>query len=121
MTDLSPQQQTIVGLPLGAICVTACAGSGKTRTATHRLWQMRQLMNDRHGIVALLSFSNVAVDTFRRDYYLLARERSGSSNPSSVEIDTMDGFLTANVIRPHAFRPMGAKRTPYLVQGHEPF
>jgi superfamily I DNA/RNA helicase len=121
MTDLSPQQRTIVGLPLGAICVTACAGSGKTRTATHRLWQMRQLMNDRHGIVALLSFSNVAVDTFRRDYYLLARHRSGSSNSSSVEIDTMDGFLTANVIRPHAYRSMGAKRTPYLVQGHEPF
>ncbi|MHC2253162.1 superfamily I DNA/RNA helicase [Bradyrhizobium embrapense] len=121
MTDLSPEQQTIVALPLGAICVTACAGSGKTRTATHRLWQMRQLLNDRHGIVALLSFSNVAVDTFRRDYYLLARERSGASNSSSVEIDTLDGFLTANVIRPHAYRSMGAKRTPYLVQGHEPF
>lgn len=121
MTDLSPEQQTIVALPLGAICVTACAGSGKTRTATHRLWQMRQLLNDRHGIVALLSFSNVAVDTFRRDYYLLARERSGASTSSSVEIDTLDGFLTANVIRPHAYRSMGAKRTPYLVQGHEPF
>jgi hypothetical protein len=33
----------------------------------------------------------------------------------------MDGFLTANVIRPHAYRSMRAKRTPYLVQGHEPF
>ncbi|WP_316187393.1 MULTISPECIES: ATP-dependent helicase [unclassified Bradyrhizobium] len=121
MTDLSPQQQTIVGLPLSAICVTACAGSGKTRTATHRLWQARQLMSDKHGIAALLSFSNVAVDTFRRDYRLLARERAESSNFSAIEIDTVDGFLTANVIRPHAFRSMRAKRTPYLVQGHEPF
>lgn len=121
MTGLSEQQQTIVGLPLGAICVTACAGSGKTRTATHRLWQMRQLLEDKHGIIALLSFSNVAVDTFRKDYYLLARERLGSGNSSAVEIDTMDGFLTSNVIRPHAHRTMGASRTPYLVQGHEPF
>ena len=121
MTGLSAQQQTIVDLPLEAVCVTACAGSGKTRTATHRLWQMRQLSNDRHGIVALLSFSNVAVDTFRKDYYLLARERGGTSFASAVEIDTVDGFLTANVIRPHAFRSMGTSRTPYLVQGHEPF
>lgn len=112
MMGLSPQQQTIVGLPLGAICVTACAGSGKTRTATHRLWQMRQLCNDRHGITALLSFSNVAVDTFRKDYYQLARERSGSTRSSAIEIDTVDGFLTSNVIRPHAYRSMYAKRTP---------
>jgi hypothetical protein len=82
---------------------------------------MRQLSNDRHGIVALLSFSNVAVDTFRKEYYLLARERGGSSFASAVEIDTVDGFLTTNIIRPHAFRSMGAMRTPYLVQGHEPF
>lgn len=121
MTNLSPEQKAIVELPLGSICVTACAGSGKTRTATHRLWQMRQLSTDRHGIAALLSFSNVAVDTFRKDYYALARERTGSSQSSAVEIDTVDGFLTANVIRPHAFRTMGASRTPYLVQGHEPF
>ncbi|QDF36145.1 ATP-dependent helicase [Bradyrhizobium symbiodeficiens] len=114
-------RETIVGLPLGAVCVTACAGSGKTRTATHRLWEVRQRMKDRHGIVALLSFSNVAVDTFRRDYYVLAREKVGSPNSSSVEIETMDGFLTANIIRPHAYRSMQAKRTPYLVQGHEPF
>jgi superfamily I DNA/RNA helicase len=121
MTGLSPEQEGIVGLPLGPLCVTACAGSGKTRTATHRLWQMRQLLDDKHGIVALLSFSNVAVDTFRKDYYLLARTKSGSSYSSAVEIDTVDGFLTTNVIRPHAHRTMGASRTPYLVQGREPF
>lgn len=121
MTGLSPQQEKIVTLPLGAICVMACAGSGKTRTATHRLWQMRHLSNDRHGIVALLSFSNVAVDTFRKDYYALAQEKLGSTYASAVEIDTVDGFLTTNVIRPHAHRSMKAARTPYLVQGYEPF
>jgi superfamily I DNA/RNA helicase len=121
MTSLSSEQQAIVELPLEPLCVTACAGSGKTRTATHRLWQMRKLLEDRHGIVALLSFSNVAVDTFRQDYYLLGRTRASSSRSSAVEIDTVDGFLTTNVIRPHAHRAMGATRTPFLVHGREPF
>lgn len=121
MTALSPEQEKIVALPLGAVCVTACAGSGKTRTATHRLWQMRQSSDDHHGIVALLSFSNVAVGTFREDYHALGRERLRATQASAVEIDTVDGFLTTNVIRPHAHRSMKAARTPYLVHGHEPF
>ena len=121
MTSLSSEQQAIVDLPLEPLCVTACAGSGKTRTATHRLWQMRKSLQDEHGIVALLSFSNVAVDTFRKDYYLLVRTRTRSSRSSAVEIDTVDGFITTNVIRPHARRAMGAVRTPFLVYGREPF
>ncbi|WP_036022175.1 UvrD-helicase domain-containing protein [Bradyrhizobium yuanmingense] len=121
MIELSPQQKGVVELPLGPLCVTACAGSGKTTTATHRLRQMRNLLNDRHGIVALLSFSNVAVDTFRKDYYALERAQSESVRPSAVEIDTVDGFLTTNIIRPHAHRAMGSPRTAFLVHGRETF
>ncbi|MCA1510152.1 MULTISPECIES: UvrD-helicase domain-containing protein [Bradyrhizobium] len=121
MTILSSQQRSVVELPLGPVCVTACAGSGKTTTATHRLRQMRKLLDDRHGIVALLSFSNVAVDTFRRDYYALEHAQSASLRPSAVEIDTVDGFLTTNVIRPHSHRAMGAPRTAFLVDGRETF
>jgi len=121
MTELSPEQQTIVGLPLAPLCVAACAGSGKTRTATHRLWQMRKLLDDKHGIVALLSFTNIAVDTFRKDHYSLVRTEAGAPRSSAVEIDTVDGFLTTNVIRPHAHRTMGSPRTPFLVHGREPF
>lgn len=120
MTELSKEQQTIVGLPLQPLCITACAGSGKTRTATHRLWKMRAELDDKHGIVALLSFSNVAVDTFRKDYYRLARTQT-VSRISGIEIDTVDGFITSNIIRPHAHRTMGAATTPFLVLGREPF
>jgi hypothetical protein len=74
---------------------------------------MRKSLEDKHGIVALLSFSNVAVDTFRQDYFLLGRTRASSPGSSAVEIDTVDGFLTTNVIRPHAHRAMGATRTPF--------
>jgi hypothetical protein len=121
MSDLSPQQETIATLPLGPLCVTACAGSGKTRTAVHRLRRMRQLLEDKHGTIALLSFSNVAVNTFRKDYFTLIRSNTASFRPSAVEIDTVDGFLTTNILRPHAHNSMGCKRTPYLVGGTEPF
>ncbi|MCA0302418.1 MAG: ATP-dependent helicase [Proteobacteria bacterium] len=119
MFALSSKQKEIVGLPLAPICVTACAGSGKTRTAVHRLCEVRRRLEDRHGIIALLSFSNVAVDTFRKDYFALAGVRTRGS--AGVEIDTMDAFITGNILRPHAHRTMGAPRTPYLVQGREPF
>jgi hypothetical protein len=121
MIVLSAEQKDVVDLPLGPLCVTACAGSGKTTTATHRLRQMRRLLDDRHGIVALLSFSNIAVDTFRSEYYALARSETAIHRASAVEIDTVDGFLTTNVIRPHAHRSMGAPRTPFLVTGRETF
>ena len=121
MSDLSSEQETIARLPLGPLCVSACAGSGKTRTAVHRLRRMRELLEDRHGIIALLSFSNVAVDAFRKDYLALVRSEATCVRPSAVEIDTVDGFLTANILRPHAHRAMDCKRTPYLVGGTEPF
>lgn len=121
MSDLSCQQAEITELPLGSICVTACAGSGKTRTAVHRLWNMRRQLKDQRGIIALLSFSNVAVDTFRNEYFALAGRGSHSIRSSGVEIDTVDSFITVNILRPHAHRTMGASRTAYLVHGREPF
>jgi superfamily I DNA/RNA helicase len=77
-------------------------------------------LEDRHGIVALLSFSNVAVDTFKTDYFSLVRSEI-TVRPSAVEIDTVDGFLTANILRPHAHRSMKCNRTAFLVGGTEPF
>lgn len=118
--DLSPEQQAIVDLPLSPIAVTACAGSGKTKTAVHRLAAMRK-RHDGPGLIALLSFSNVAVDTFRKEYAALLRSSPMIGRSSMVEIDTMDGFITANVLRPHGHRVMKCKRAPYLVDGREGF
>lgn len=121
MITLSEQQKTIVGLPLEPISVTACAGSGKTQTAVHRLAEMRRRLEDDHGIVALLSFSNVAVDTFRRDYLALMRTAQAGRRSHAVEIDTVDGFIVTNVLRPHGPKIMGSPRVPFLVEGREPF
>ncbi|GGZ32893.1 DNA helicase [Asticcacaulis endophyticus] len=99
----------------------ACAGSGKTKTAVHRLIEMRRLLDDAHGMVALLSFSNVAVETFKKDYYALMQGSGAGRRSFGIEIDTVDGFITTNVLRPHGHRTMGCNRAPYLVEGREPF
>jgi superfamily I DNA/RNA helicase len=119
--DLSPEQEEIVVLPLKPIAVTACAGSGKTKTAVHRLAEMRRLHGTSPGLIALLSFSNVAVNTFAKEYSAVVRSRAAVGRTFAVEIDTMDGFITTNVLRPHGHRVMKCSRVPYLVDGREPF
>ncbi|WP_375284780.1 UvrD-helicase domain-containing protein [Marinicauda pacifica] len=119
-SELSKEQQDIVALPLKPLAVTACAGSGKTRTAVHRLLSMRQ-RSDGPGLIALLSFSNVAVDTFRREYAQLLRSLPTIGLSSRVQIDTMDGFITANILRPHGNKVMRCPRAPFLIDGREGF
>lgn len=121
MIVLSDQQKDVVDAPIVPLAVTACAGSGKTATAVRRLAEMRGRLDDRHGIVALLSFSNVAVDTFNKEYVTLLRSHKSMPQPYGVEIDTVDGFITTNIVRPHAHLVMACERCPFLVDGREPF
>jgi superfamily I DNA/RNA helicase len=86
-----------------------------------RLAEIRKRLGDHRGHVALLSFSNVAVNTFRQSFQSLAQDLSPSIGRDRVEIDTLDGFITANILRPHAYRTMGATQAAYLVTGGESF
>lgn len=99
--------------------VIACAGSGKTATAVRRLRELRGRLGTARGYVALLSYSNVAVDTFREEYNNLAKDQQTLSN--RVVIQTVDSFITSNILLPHAARTMGCDRQPFLVRGGEPF
>lgn len=121
MSTLTPEQQAVVDAPMVPLCVIACAGSGKTKTAVQRLAQMRRNLGKARGRVALLSFSNVAVDTFRRAYEVLAHDLPADAGRDRVEIDTLDGFITSAILRPHAHRTMGASQAAYLVTGGESF
>lgn len=111
------EQGDIIDAPLGPQCVIACAGSGKTSTAVRRLVSIRQRLGYTRGYVALLSYSNTAVDTFRSQYTELAA--TGEPCANRVHIATVDSFITTQIILPHAARLMGCSRRPFLVHGHE--
>lgn len=121
MSGLTPEQQDVVDAPMVPLCVIACAGSGKTKTAVHRVVQMRRNLGAARGRVALLSFSNVAVDTFRKAYDGLASSIPSNAGRSRVDIDTLDGFVTSHIIRPHGYRTMKSQRAAFLVTGDESF
>lgn len=121
MTQASAEQLQIIDAPIAPMSVIACAGSGKTYTAVRRLAAMRRQLGSHRGRVALLSFSNVAVDTFRREYQNLVQSASAGTAHDHVEIDTLDGFITRNVLRPHGYRTMGTQQVAFLVTGGEAF
>uniref|UniRef100_UPI003341564F ATP-dependent helicase n=1 Tax=Castellaniella defragrans TaxID=75697 RepID=UPI003341564F len=114
------EQQAIIEAPLKSLAVVACPGSGKTATAVRRVAEIRRRLEvaDSRGHVALLSFSNIAVDTFRNEYRKL---RGRDVDSDHVVIQTVDSFLTTFILRPHGYRAMKCSRTPYLVLGTEPF
>ena len=73
----TPEQEAIIGGDLVPQCVIACPGSGKTVTAVRRLVEVRRRLGDSHGYVALFSYSNVAVDTFKQEFGTLLRTLPG--------------------------------------------
>lgn len=121
MNTLTQEQRDVVEAAMEPLCVIACAGSGKTKTAVHRLVHMRRNLGEARGRVALLSFSNVAVDTFRNAYEVLASGLPPNAGRSRVDIDTLDGFITTHIIRPHGHRIMKSQRGAFLVTGGESF
>lgn len=118
--EATQEQLAIINAALEPLAVDACPGSGKTATAVRRVAEVRLRLEETgsRGHVALLSFSNVAVDTFREEYRKL-RGRDG--NCDGVVIQTVDSFITSYILRPHGARAMGCVRAPYLVLGGEQF
>ena len=114
----TPEQKAIIEAAPVSLAVVACPGSGKTATAVRRLAELRKRLSASRGYVALLSYSNVAVDTFRDEYQQLTG-RAGDEG--RVVIQTMDSFMTTYLLRPHGARVMKCNRTPFLVLGNEPF
>jgi hypothetical protein len=117
----SLEQDDIVASSLEPLAITACAGSGKTRTAVRRLAAVREKAAGVRGLVLLLSFSNVAVDTFARAYAEFTRKTGREPARDRVRIQTIDALLTNDILRPHAYRTMKCARVPYLVNGSEGF
>lgn len=113
------EQRVVLDAELVPLKVVACAGSGKTATAVRRLLEVRRRMGRSRGYAVLLSYSNVAVDTFRQQYALEASKHGDLSH--RVLICTVDSFITNNILAPHAAQVMGCMCRPYLAHGRERF
>lgn len=115
--DFTPtkEQLAIINADLVPQCVIACAGSGKTTTAVRRMFEIRRRLGHARGYVALLSYSNVAVENFRSEYAALSSQVRDLS--PRVLIATVDAFITSHIVLPHAAREMGCTSQPFLVRG----
>ena len=113
------EQKDIIEADLVSQCVIACAGSGKTATAVRRMLEIRRRLGPARGYVALLSYSNVAVESFRSEYKALSHR--GRDFSSRVVVATVDAFITSHIVLPHSAREMGCSRQPFLIRGGEPF
>ncbi len=117
--EATDEQKVILDAELVPLKVVACAGSGKTATAVRRLVEVRRRMGATRGYAVLLSYSNVAVNTFRQQYAFEASKQSDLSD--RVLICTVDSFITNNILASHAAKIMGCACRPYLAQGRERF
>lgn len=118
--ELSEQQQIIVDSKPESMCIIACAGSGKTETAIRKLIKLRTEMANHRGYIALLSFTNTAIKTFRDGYYGSVQKNIDRFR-NRVCIQTLDSFITTNILHPHSFHIMGCKSSPFLISGKEAF
>lgn len=98
---LSPEQRAVVDGP-GNVVLTACPGSGKTRTAAAR-FVVRAREGDR---VAVASYTNAGVDELR---HVITGEL-GHGVGSLHRLDTLHGLLTQFVLRPFAAPLIGTSR-----------
>ena len=117
----SDEQRAILEAPLNPLVVIACAGSGKTLTIAHRLARVRKLLFNDRTYIALLSHTNVAVETFRSQYQDICRDEYLGPFNDRVVIDTLDSFFIKNVLLPHSHLVMRCGCIPYFVQGDEKF
>lgn len=89
-------EQEAFSAHLGGVFVHACPGAGKTRTIIARLARIAATLPPRHG-VAVLSFTNSAVDEFRERCQAAGLD-SLLKHPSFM--GTLDAFVRRFVVLP---------------------
>lgn len=120
MMQLTDEQKEVCSVKclddIEHMSIIACAGSGKTLTATRRLFEIYKLLGHKESI-ALFSYSNIAVSTFYNELNTILAVRK--DNP--IHISTFDSFLTEFIVTPHGKRKMGCACSPFLISGAESF
>lgn len=93
--ELTDEQRAFVE-HVGPVFLTACPGAGKTRSIVARVGRIVATLPPRRG-VAVLSFTNTAVEEFRNRHYAEGLE-AGAGFPSFI--GTFDSFIWRFIAAP---------------------
>ena len=91
--NLTPKQQEIVNFEDGALLVTACPGSGKTRVLTERIKKL--LLSTRRGKILAVTFSNKAAVEMKTR---LKEDNSVAELLDRVTVGTLHAFCLELVL-----------------------
>lgn len=106
----SDEQREII-LSSGAISVSACPGSGKTWTAARLFVNRVKNKTNRHSGIALLSHTNIAVETFKNRIM----EIDASLDVDRVNyVGTIDSFVEKYLISPFYYLFHKQDRRPFF-------
>ncbi|MEM7619752.1 MAG: UvrD-helicase domain-containing protein [Pseudomonadota bacterium] len=98
--------------------VISCPGSGKTLTAALRMANRLSTWEHKSSGIALLSHTNVAIDSFTKEFIKLGY----SGLPQLPHfVGTLDGFLTQFLLANFGHLVMNCQRKPTLIHGGEKF
>ena len=95
LKELSPEQQAACTAP-NNVLLTACPGSGKTRTLTHRLAYQVLQKSDSRKIKIAITYTNRAAEE------IITRLEDMNIDLSSIWAGTIHQFCMRYIIRPYA-------------------
>ena len=95
LKELSPEQQAACTAP-NNVLLTACPGSGKTRTLTHRLAYQVLQKSDSRKIKIAITYTNRAAEE------IINRLEDMNIDLSSIWAGTIHQFCMRYIIRPYA-------------------
>lgn len=107
---LTAEQRSAINFPRN-ILVTACPGSGKTKTIVSKLLHEIDQFKDTPKSIACLTYTNSAVQEIEQR----VAPYTSSSDSSSFVVATIHSFCFSNIFRPFAWKLSGFKGIPKVL------
>lgn len=117
MAFLTQEQRTAIDFP-GDVLLTACPGSGKTRTIISKLIKEVENLRGTPRRVACITYTNSAVHEIEHR----VRSFLPAEDQKSFSVSTIHSFCFANILRPFSWRlPAGERSTNILTRENPQF
>ncbi len=118
MSSATAEQKSVIENASASAVIISCPGSGKTFTTALRMAQRLKNWQSRCSGIALLSHTNIAINSFEEQF----RELGYIALPKLPHfVGTLDGFITQFLLSNFGHIVMKCSRQPSLVNGNEKF